>query len=52
MRSSVLKMTCRTIRSFKGRYLALLLIVALSVGFFAGLNVSQDAMTATGDDYL
>ena len=52
MRSSVLKMTCRTIRSFKGRYLALLLIVALSVGFFAGLKVSQDAMTATCDDYL
>lgn len=32
--------------------MALLLIVALSVGFFAGLKITQDAMTAVCDDYL
>ena len=49
---SILKMTARTIRSFFGRYLALLLIVALSVSFFAGLEVTKDAMYATAQDYL
>ena len=49
---SILKMTSRTIRSFFGRYLALLLIVALSVSFFAGLKVTKDAMYATAQDYL
>ena len=49
---SILKMTARTIRSFFGRYLALLLIVALSVSFFAGLKVTKDAMYATAQDYL
>lgn len=49
---SILKMTARTIRSFFGRYLALLLIVSLSVSFFAGLKVTKDAMYATAQDYL
>ena len=48
----VIKMTWRTIRTFKGRYMALLLIVVLSAGFFAGLKVTTDAMINTGDDYF
>ena len=44
MISSVLKLTWRSIRTFYGRYIALLLIVALSAGFFAGLKVTKDAM--------
>lgn len=49
---SVLKLTWRAIRSFFGRYIALLLIVMLSVGFFAGLKVTKAAMANTCQDYL
>lgn len=49
---NVWKMTWRTVRTFFGRYMAILLIVALSAGFFAGLKVTTDAMIYTGDDYL
>ena len=49
---SIFKMTLRTIGSFKGRYMALLLIVALSAGFFAGLKVTTDAMLNTGGEYF
>ena len=41
-----LKMLLRSIRSSLGRYLAILAIVALGVGIFAGLKSSQPAMTA------
>lgn len=51
MRATI-KMTGRSIRAFLGRYMALLLIVALSAGFFAGLKVTQDAMNHTGDKFL
>lgn len=49
---SVLKLTWRTIRAFFGRYMALLLIVALSAGFFAGLKVTKEAMANTCDKFL
>ncbi len=49
---STVKMTWRSIRAFLGRYMALLLIVALSAGFFAGLKVTKDAMNHTGDVFL
>lgn len=49
---STIKMTWRSIRAFFGRYMALLLIVALSAGFFAGLKVTRDAMNHTGDVFL
>ncbi|MBR2409792.1 MAG: ABC transporter permease [Lachnospiraceae bacterium] len=45
-------MTYRSICAFFGRYLALLFIVALSAGFFAGLKVTRDAMNHTGDLFL
>lgn len=45
-------MTWRTIRTFFGRYMALLLIVALSAGFFAGLKVTTNAMLHTGGEYF
>ncbi len=51
-KSSTIKMTWRSIRAFFGRYMALLLIVALSAGFFAGLKVTRDAMIHTGDLFL
>ena len=49
---ATIKMTWRSIRAFFGRYMALLLIVALSAGFFAGLKVTKDAMNHTGDVFL
>lgn len=49
---SVFKLTRRSIRSYLGRYLALLLIVLLSVGFFAGLKVTKPAMQQTCGEYL
>lgn len=47
-----LKMLLRSIRSSLGRYLAILAIVALGVGFFAGLKSSQPAMQSTVDEYM
>ena len=42
----------REVRHTLGRYLAILAIVALGVGFFAGLKVTQRAMVDTGDLYI
>ena len=48
----ILKMTRRSVRSNTGRYLALLLIVLLSVGFFSGLKVTKPAMQSVLKTYL
>jgi putative ABC transport system permease protein len=42
----------RQIRGSLGRYLAILSIIALGVGFFAGLRVAKSAMLKTADEYL
>lgn len=42
----------RSVRSSKGRWLALLLIVMLSVGFFAGLKGCRDQMWMACQNYL
>lgn len=52
MNFSIFKLTRRSIRSSFGRFLALLLIVTLSVGFFSGLKITKSAMAETCDDYL
>ncbi|MDE6658865.1 MAG: ABC transporter permease [Eubacterium sp.] len=52
MNFSVFKLTNRSIKSSFGRFLAILLIVALSVGFFSGLKISKTAMAETCDEYL
>lgn len=49
---AIFKLTGRSIRTFFGRYMAILLIVALSAGFFAGLKITKDAMVNTGNKYL
>ncbi len=46
------KTTARSIRFFPGRYLAILLIVMLSVGFYAGLKLTTTDMVQTCEDYL
>lgn len=47
-----LKLLLRDIRQNVGRFVAILLIIALGVGFFAGLSVCKAQMVATADDYL
>ncbi len=49
---TMLKSSLREIRQSLGRYLAILAIVGLGVGFFAGLRMSQPDMMATGVAYL
>lgn len=44
--------TLREIRQSLGRYLAILAIVALGVGFFSGLKVTRTDMVSTTDGYL
>lgn len=52
MRSPIVKSTLREIKSTFGRYLAMILIIALGVGFFSGLKVTRSAMLKTGQKYL
>ena len=52
MVKTLLKSSLREIRQSLGRYLAILAIVALGVGFFAGLRMCQPSMMATGAGYL
>lgn len=52
MKNTSLKMTVRSIRVSIGRFAALFLIVALSVGFFAGLNLTKSDMQKTLDVYF
>lgn len=46
------KTTLREIRQSLGRYLAIFAIVALGVGFFAGLKVTKTVMVESANDYL
>ncbi len=52
MNRTFFKTTIRTIRYSLGRYLAILCIIALGVGFFSGLKVCRDAMVSIGEEYL
>ena len=52
MKSMMAKTTLREIKQSFGRYLAILAIVALGVGFFSGLKVTTDSMTVSADKYL
>lgn len=52
MKSMLKRTTLREIRGSFGRYFAILAIVALGVGFFAGLKVARPLMTATADQYI
>lgn len=42
----------RTIGKSKGRFFAIMAIIALGVGFFAGLKVTKPGMVQTGNTYL
>lgn len=47
MKSMMRRTTFREIKGSLGRYLAILLIIALGVGFFAGIKVTKEAMVTT-----
>lgn len=49
---SIIRLTWRSVRARVGRFLTLLLIVAVGVGFFAGLKITKDAMVNTGNRYF
>ena len=50
--SAFAKNSRREIRRTLGRYVAILAIIALGVGFFSGLRVMRQAMVRTADEYL
>lgn len=50
--NTIWKSTLREIRQSFGRFIAILAIVALGVGFFAGLKVTRAAMVKTTGNYL
>lgn len=52
MGSGMIKTTIREIKASFGRYLAILAIVMLGVGLFAGLKITKPAMIATENAYL
>lgn len=52
MKNKMILTTLREIKETLGRYIALLLIIALGVGFFAGLKVTDPAMRQAMGQYL
>ena len=52
MKSMMKRTTIREIKQSLGRYLAIFAIVALGVGFFAGLKVTKEAMVHAVNQYL
>ena len=52
MVNTLMKSTFREIRQSLGRFLAILAIIGLGVGFFVGLRLCQPSMILTGRDYL
>ncbi len=52
MSKGICKSTIREIRESFGRYMAILLIVALGVGIFSGLKMAHETMLYTGNLYF
>ncbi|MDO5324443.1 MAG: FtsX-like permease family protein [Clostridia bacterium] len=46
------KSALRAINKNRGRYFAILAIIALGVGFFCGLRICRPAMVRAGDEYI
>ena len=51
MTSSLWKNTLREIWNTKARFLSIMAIIALGVGFFAGVKGTSPAMVATAEQY-
>ena len=52
VKSQLRKSTFREIKSSMGRFLSIMAIIGLGVGFFAGLKIAKQAMVETMDGYL
>lgn len=52
VRSQIRRSTFREIKSSMGRFLSIMAIIGLGVGFFAGLKIARQAMVATVENYL
>ena len=52
MKNLLFKSTLREIKDSFGRWIAILAIIALGVGFFCGLKVCKPAFTETANQYL
>ena len=52
MKNIMHKTTLREIRGSLGRWMAILAIVALGVGFFCGLKMCKNDFMKTGDEYV
>ena len=52
MKTTLMKDTFRQIRKSFGRFLSIFLIVALGVGFFAGIKATSPDMKLTADKYF
>ncbi|MBQ8166395.1 MAG: ABC transporter permease, partial [Lachnospiraceae bacterium] len=51
MNTAYIKNILRTIGKSKGRYFAIMAIIALGVGFFTGIKVTKPAMIASVNGY-
>lgn len=51
MKNALIKDTLRRIRSTKGRFFAIMAIIAIGCGFFAGVKVTSPDMKKTADKY-
>ncbi len=50
--NEIIKLSFRAIKKSFGRFIAVFAIIALGVGFFSGLRITQRAMLITGNDYI
>ena len=50
--NALVKSSIREIKNSIGRYLAILIITALGVGFFAGLRACRPSLTSTAGQYF
>ena len=51
MRKSLLKNTFREIKNTKARFISIMAIIALGVGFFAGLKATVPSMYNLAENY-
>ena len=52
VKSQIRKSTFREIKSSMGRFLSIMAIIGLGVGFFAGLKIAKQSMVETMGEYL
>lgn len=50
-KTALIKDTLRDIRKSKGRFLSIVVIIALGVAFFSGLKMAPESMEFTADKY-